>query len=60
MLAFGLKVREGISKELRKELQLDERDLIAPSDVRQRTTLIGFGLTLITLAALIQLYMVFF
>ena len=57
MLAFGLKVKSGISKSLRKELG-NKQDLIAPSDVRQRTILIALGLALITIAAGIQLWLV--
>ena len=54
LLAFGLKVRPGISRDLRKELGLDETDLIAPSDVRTRPGLFWGGLLLLTLAGTLQ------
>jgi hypothetical protein len=56
MLAFGLKVKSGISNDLRDELRLDKEDLIAPSDVRQRTGLFIWGLILISVAAILQLW----
>ena len=55
MLVFGLHVKEGISRELRKDLYIDKSDLIAPADVRQRTVLIIYGLLFITISAILQL-----
>ena len=60
MLAFGLRIREGISKDLRKELELDKPNLICPSDVKQRPLLFSFGLILITIGAVIQIALVYF
>ena len=59
MLAFGLRVKEGISKDLRKEFNLDKSGLIAPSDVHQRPFLFYGGLGLLTIAALIQTLLLF-
>ena len=55
MLVFGLHVKEGISRELRKDLYIDKSDLIAPADVRQRTVLIIYGLLFVTISAILQL-----
>ena len=55
MLVFGLHVKEGISRELSKDLNIDKSDLIAPADVRQRTVLIIYGLLFITISAILQL-----
>ena len=55
MLVFGLHVKEGISRELRKDLYIDKSDLIAPADVRQRTMLIIYGLLFVTISAILQL-----
>jgi len=60
ILAFGLWVKEGISKEPRKALRTDKTNLIVPSDVRQRTPSVVIGLVLITIAAGIQLYITLF
>ena len=54
-LAFGLKVRPGISSELRKNLEIEKSGMICPSDVRQRPGLFWIGLLLITIGALIEL-----
>jgi len=59
LLAFGLKVRTGISDELRKELEIEKKELIAPADVRQRTSVVSWGLVMISLAALLQLWVIF-
>lgn len=59
MLAFGLRIKEGIDPSLRKELKIEERDIIAPSDVRQRPFLIYGGLIVVTMAAATELYLVF-
>lgn len=54
-LAFGLRVREGIDRKLKKELGTSMDDKIVPSDVSQRPELFWVGLTLITLGALLEL-----
>jgi hypothetical protein len=59
MLAFGLRIKEGIDPSLRKELKIEEKGLIAPSDVRQRPFLIYGGLIVVTMAAAAELYSVF-
>jgi len=56
MLAFGRRVRTGISDELRKELDIEKRNLISPSDVRQRRGLTTCGLVIIIFAAVFQLW----
>ena len=58
LLAFGLKLRPGISEPLRKGLDLENRDLVSPSEVRQRNALVWTGLVLISVAAAIELYVV--
>jgi len=40
-LAFVLKVLAGISSELRKNLEIEKKGLICPSNVRQRSCLFG-------------------
>lgn len=60
LLAYGLKVKEGISREMRKELKLEERpDIIVPSDVRQVPCLFYSGLILISIAAIAQIALAF-
>jgi len=58
LLAYGLKVKTGISNDLRKDLDIDKKRLIPPSDVVQRGTLVRWGLVLITIAAGLQLSVV--
>ena len=58
MVAFGYKVKEGISRELRKQLKLDQKDLIVPSDIQQRPWLFYGGLVLILLATLSQVLLI--
>ena len=60
MLAFGLKVRPGISNEMRKKLEIEKEGLISPSDVKQRTGLMCWGLALISIAAALQLWNILF
>ena len=59
LLAFGLRVREGISSDLRRELKIEEKGLIAPSDVRQRIGLFYGGLLLLTVSAVLQIGLLF-
>ena len=54
-LAFGLRVRSGISDDLRRDLNTESTDVVAPSDVRQRKGLFWCGLVLITVGALLQI-----
>ena len=56
MLAFALKIRTGISNELRKELEIDKQNLISPTDVRLSRWLFICGLILISVAAGLQLW----
>jgi hypothetical protein len=56
-LAFGLKVRPGITSELSKQLEIEKKELICPSDVRQRPGLFWVGLMLITVGSLIELWL---
>ena len=60
LLAFGLKIRSGISNDLRENLDIERKDLIAPSDVTQRTKMVSSGLLLITIAAALQLWLIAF
>jgi len=60
LLAFGLKIKEGISRKLIKELKLDKHpELIVPSDVRQITSLFYSGLILVTIAGVLQIICLF-
>jgi len=59
MVAFGYKVKEGISRDLRKQLELDRKCLISPSDVQQHPWLFYGGLALILLATLSQVLLIF-
>ena len=59
MIAFGLKIRRGISDDLDKKLETDKKDLGSPTDIKQHTFLILFGLLFISFAALIQLWFIF-
>lgn len=58
MLAFGLRVKTGITDDLRKELDIEKKGLISASNVRQRPCMINCGLGLITLASLIQIWII--
>jgi len=54
VLAKGLRVKKGISDDLRREANIDEeKDLIVPSEV-QETLWIPRGLWLITIGGIIQ------
>ena len=55
LLAFGLRIIEGIEPKLRKKLRSSLEDKIVCSDVTQRPVLFWIGLGLITLGALIEL-----
>ena len=58
LVAFGLKVRPGISDDLRKELRIEEKGLVSPSDVQQRWRFVVWGLVFVTTAALLQLWLI--
>jgi len=58
LVAFGLRVKEGISTEMRNELKIEKTNLIVPSDVRQRIWLIILGLLSITIATILQAYVI--
>ncbi len=60
MLAFGLRVREGISKEIWNQIKTEAERIGAyqPSDVWQRKNLIYAGLALITIAAILQSWLI--
>lgn len=58
LLAFGLKVRPGISDDLRKELRIEEKGLVSPSDIQQRWGFVVWGLIFVTIAALLQLWLI--
>lgn len=58
MVAFGYKVKEGISKELRKQLEIDKKDFILPSDIQQCPWLFYGGLVLILLSTLSQVLLI--
>jgi len=58
LLAFGLRIQPGISDDLRKELKVEEKGLVSPSDVRQRRAFVVWGLVLVTIAALLQLWLI--
>ena len=60
LLAFGLRIRTGIEKKFKKELKLENKDLISPSDVQQNTAFFIIGLGMIFLAALIQISILWF
>ena len=59
MLAFGLKIREGISTDLKQKLEAEKKELVSPTDVKQCTILINIGLLLISAAAIFQLWLLF-
>ena len=56
-LAFALKIKTQYSKELIRELKLDEDIYIIPTSISQREGLFWWGIGLITAAALIQIYL---
>ena len=58
LLAFGLKIRPGISDDLRKKLKIEEKDLVSATDIQQRGAFIVWGLVLVTIAALLQLWLI--
>ena len=55
-LAFGLMTKPGMSSEMDKALPPKE-GLYTPSQVRQRHSIIWIGLGLITIAAIVQVYL---
>ena len=59
MLAFGLKIRGGISVDLRQKLKIAEKELTPPTDVKQCPILIIMGLLLISAAATFQVWLLF-
>jgi len=54
MIAFGYRIDEGISKDLRKQLKIGQRGLIAPADIGLRPWVFYCGLLLLLLAAILQ------
>jgi hypothetical protein len=57
-LAFGLRVRSGIDSGLKKELDVEKKGLISPTDVSQRPALFWIGLALITFGALLEFFLI--
>ena len=57
LLAFGLKVRPSISEDVKRDLHLNNNK-IDPSGINQRTSLVWWGLILISLAAATELYFI--
>ena len=57
-LAFGLRVRSGITDDMRKFLKIEYKDLTPPADVWQRKGLFWCGLVLITVGALLQIWFI--
>lgn len=60
LLAFGLRIRTGIEENFKKEMELEKKGLISPSDVQQNATFFILGLALIFLATLIQISILWF
>lgn len=58
MVAFGYRSREGISTELRKQLEIDRLNLIVPTDIKKRPWLFYGGLILLGLATIVQVLLV--
>ena len=56
-LAFGLKVRPGMERSLERDLEVEKRGLISPSSVRQRPVLFWVGLVLVSVGAVIQVWL---
>jgi hypothetical protein len=56
-LSFSLKISTQYSKELVKELKLDEENYTIPTNVSQREGLFWWGIALITLASLVQMFL---
>jgi len=57
LLAFGLRIKEGIDPKFRKEFgpSFKDKNLIIPADVSQRKLLFWIGLLLISLGAFLQI-----
>jgi hypothetical protein len=60
LLAFGLKIKAGIQRGLAEELDLVKRGLIVPTDVRQNAAFFMVGLGMVSLAAAIQIILMWF
>ena len=60
LLALGLRIRTGIEEKFKKELDLEKKGLISPSEVQQNTAFFIVGLAIIFLAALIQISILWF
>ena len=60
LLAVGLRLKSGIEKGFARKQQLDKKDLVIPSEVKQRLGLIIIGLILILIASIIQLVFILF
>lgn len=58
MVAFGYRAKQGISNDLREQLKIDEKDLIVPSDIKQRPVVFYGGLLLLALAAICQILLI--
>jgi len=57
-LAFSLKIKTQYSKELIKELKIDEKNYTIPTEVSQRDGLFWLGFILIAVAAVIQIFLI--
>ncbi len=55
LLAFALRIKEGVDPKFRKELRHSVEGKIAPADVAQRLVLFWVGLALITLGILLEI-----
>ncbi|MFC1505195.1 hypothetical protein ACFL5W_01630 [Thermodesulfobacteriota bacterium] len=60
LMAFGLKIKSGIAEDLKSEMNLEEKNLYAPSDVKQNIPILVIGLTMIFFAAVIQVIILWF
>jgi len=56
-LAFGLKVRPGMARSLERDLEVEKKGLISPSSVRQRPVFFWVGLVLVSVGAVIQVWL---
>ncbi len=57
LLSFSLKIESQYSIEFVKSLKLKDKDLIAPTEAKQKNKLFWLGLIFITLVAMIQLFL---
>jgi hypothetical protein len=60
LLALGLRMRDGMSRKFRKDLDSVRRDIIVAPDVSQHRLLFRIGLGLITLGALLEIWTMYF